>query len=81
MPDKVTYRRVKESDVEEIVESHIVNNVVVERLTFKDANNNSVKDDSLIDFYKKQKKIALNGCGVIDPSNIDEVFSIEEKFS
>ncbi len=72
MPDNVTYHKVKEQDIFEIFESHLLNNVIVERLLY-----NKTKDISLIDFYNKQKKIALDGCGVIDPHKIEECFAIK----
>lgn len=71
-PDNVTYRLVKESDVEEIFESHIKNKKIVERLVFKNNKGEVVSNYKDIDFFKKQKRIALNGCGEIDPSSIEE---------
>ena len=29
------------------------------------------------DFYKKQKRVALRNCGVIDPENIDEYIAYD----
>ncbi|MBQ6554995.1 MAG: NADH-quinone oxidoreductase subunit NuoF [Firmicutes bacterium] len=72
-PEDTLYRLVKMEDVEEIVESDIINNKVVERLLYVEPSTGekvSKQDD--INFYKKQRRVALHGCGVIDPENINE---------
>ncbi len=72
-PEDTLYRLVKIDDVEEIVESDIANNTVVERLLYVEPSTGekvSKQDD--INFYKKQRRVALHGCGVIDPENINE---------
>ncbi|MGL5152941.1 MAG: NADH-ubiquinone oxidoreductase-F iron-sulfur binding region domain-containing protein [Clostridium sp.] len=73
MPDKTFYIQVQEEDVLEIVESHLINGKVVERLLYENPETNE-KIDSMenIPFYKKQLRIALRNCGVIDPENIEE---------
>lgn len=72
-PEDTLYRMVTMEDVEEIIESDIKNNTIVERLLYVDPNTNKkvTKQDD-IEFYKKQLRIALHGCGAIDPENIDE---------
>lgn len=77
MPDKVFYIKVTEEDVKEIIESHILEGRVVERLLYEDKETKErikVKED--IPFYKKQVKIALKNCGVIDPENMEEALGI-----
>ena len=76
LPDNVTYKLVKEKDVDEIFLTHILGNKIVERLVFKDNKGNIQTDYTKIDFFKKQKRVALNGCGDIDPSNINDAFKI-----
>lgn len=76
LPDNVTYKLVKEKDVDEIFLTHILGNKIVERLVFKDNKGNLQTDYTKIDFFKKQKRVALNGCGDIDPSNINDAFKI-----
>ena len=76
LPDNVTYKLVKEKDVDEIFLTHILGNKIVERLVFKDNKGNLQTDYTQIDFFKKQKRVALNGCGDIDPSNINDAFKI-----
>ena len=72
-PEDTLYKMVKLEDVEEIVEKDLKNNEIVERLLYVDPQTNQkvTKQDD-IEFYKKQMRIALHGCGVIDPENIDE---------
>ncbi|MFW5894452.1 MAG: NADH-ubiquinone oxidoreductase-F iron-sulfur binding region domain-containing protein [Bacillota bacterium] len=67
-PDKVTYVKVKPSDVKEIVGSHLVNRQIVERLTY----DKSDEGDYEMAFYKKQKRIALRHCGFIDPESLED---------
>ncbi len=72
-PEDTLYRLVTEDDVEEIVEKDLMNNEVVERLLYVDpvTKEKVVKQDD-INFYKKQRRISLHGCGVINPEVITE---------
>ncbi|MDU5111516.1 MAG: NADH-ubiquinone oxidoreductase-F iron-sulfur binding region domain-containing protein [Clostridium sp.] len=77
MPDKVFYTQVKEEDVREIIESHIVRGEIVERLLYEDEETKErIKVKEEIPFYKKQVKIALKNCGVIDPESIEEALAV-----
>lgn len=77
MPDKVFYIEVKEDDVKDIIESHILNGDVVERLLYEDKDTKErIKVKEEIPFYKKQFKIALKNCGVIDPENIEDALAV-----
>jgi len=72
-PDDVTYVQVKVEDISEIVESHLVNRIVVNRLLYKEPNQKElVEQSSGMKFYKKQMRIALRNCGEIDPENIED---------
>lgn len=73
-PDGAFYRQVTVGDVAEIVEEHILKGRVVKRLLSKeDARSEKViKSISDVDFYKKQLRIALKNCGVINPECIEE---------
>lgn len=77
-PEGVFYSHVKVSDVDEIVEEHLLKGRPVRRLLFKEA----VEEDVIIsvnevDFYKKQTRIALRNCGIIDPENIKEYIAYD----
>lgn len=68
-----TYVKVKPEDVEEIVQSHIKNGKIVERLLYCDPKTNEkIKNDENIQFYSRQTRTALKNCGNINPENIDE---------
>ena len=76
-PEDVFYALVSPDDCEEIVEKHIIKGEIVERLLCKDIDNTVVKQLDELNFYKKQKRIALKNCGVIDPENIDEYIAFD----
>ena len=72
-PEDTLYRMVHMEDVEEIIEKDIKNNEVVERLLYVDPQTQQkVRKQDDIEFYKKQLRIALHGCGAINPEDIDE---------
>ncbi len=76
-PEDTFYAMVKPEDCEEIIEKHIQKGEIVERLLCKDIDNTVVKKLDELNFYKKQKRIALKNCGVIDPENIDEYIAFD----
>ena len=73
MPEDTLYRMVKVSDVKKIFETDILGGQICEDLLYVDPKTHQkiVKQDD-IEFYKKQKRIALHGCSVINPEQIDE---------
>ena len=78
-PEGTFYSRVSAEDVEEIVEEHLLKGRIVQRLLYKDKGHEEKQDLSLesIEFYRKQYRIALRNCGVIDPENIDEYIAFD----
>jgi NADP-reducing hydrogenase subunit HndC len=72
-PEATFYTLVKPEDVPEIVSEHLVKGRIVERLVYKEetANQGPVSLNNT-DFYKRQHRIALRNCGVINPEVIDE---------
>lgn len=76
-PEDVFYAHVTPEDCEEIVNKHIVEGKIVERLLCKDIDEKYVKRLDELNFYKKQKRIALKNCGIIDPENIDEYIAFD----
>jgi len=71
--DKVFYQKVTSDDVSEIVQNHLINNKIVERLTFKEGlNGTPVPVLTDLTFFKRQTKIVLRNCGEIDPFSIEE---------
>lgn len=74
-PEGAFYSMVKEEDVKEIVEEHLLKGRVVKRLLYEGSvheGTDEIKPLSEVDFYKKQHRCALRNCGVIDPENIEE---------
>ena len=72
-PEDTLYRMVKLDDVLEIVEKDIEGGEIVDRLLYVDPiTEKKVSKQDEITFYKKQVRIALHGCGSINPENIDE---------
>jgi len=73
MPDNTFYTQVKPEDAKEIIAEHVIKGRQVERLLYMDPEKNEhVSDSKHMGFYRKQIRIALRNCGVIDPENIDE---------
>ena len=72
-PDATFYAMVKEEDIPEIVEEHLLKGRPVQRLLYDETVTPSgVKSLGDTDFYKKQHRIALRNCGVINPEVIEE---------
>ena len=76
-PEDTFYAMVKPEDCEEIIQSHILEGKVVERLLCKDIDGKKVNRLDDLTFYKKQKRIALKNCGVINPEDIDEYIAFD----
>ena len=76
-PEDTFYAMVTPDDCEEIIQSHIVEGKVVERLLCKDIDGTKVTKLDDLTFYKKQKRIALKNCGVINPEDIDEYIAFD----
>ena len=72
-PEGSFYSMVKEEDIPEIVQEHLLKGRVVKRLLYDE----TTKQEDVLplqetNFYKKQKRVALRNCGVINPENIEE---------
>ncbi len=72
-PEATFYAMVKEEDIPEIVSEHLLKGRIVTRLLYKEmVTEDGIRSLNDTDFYKKQHRIALRNCGVINPENIDE---------
>lgn len=72
-PEASFYSMVKVEDIPEIVSEHLLKGRVVSRLLYKETvTEGGLRSLNETDFYKKQTRIALRNCGVINPENIDE---------
>jgi len=75
-PDNVFYIQVTPEDAEEIVIEHLVGNKVVDRLLYEEPTlKEKVKTQHEMSFYKKQNRIALRNCGLINPEDIKETIA------
>ncbi|MGK0469259.1 NADH-ubiquinone oxidoreductase-F iron-sulfur binding region domain-containing protein [Clostridium sp.] len=75
-PDNVFYIQVKPEDAAEIVEQHLIKGNVIERLLYEEPTlKQKVKRQDEMSFYKKQHRIALRNCGLINPEDIREAIA------
>ncbi|MBQ6677368.1 MAG: NADH-quinone oxidoreductase subunit NuoF [Clostridia bacterium] len=82
-PEGTFYSMVKPEDVPEIVEEHFLKGRPVQRLIYNEKQEEAPHASSLNEtaFYKKQKRVALRNCGVINPENIDEYIAMDGYFA
>ncbi len=77
-PEGAFYSQVKPEDVPEIVEEHLLKGRIVKRLLYSETvAEDTVKSLNETAFYKKQKRVALRNCGVINPEDINEYIAYD----
>ncbi len=78
-PEGAFYSKVKKEDVPRIVSEHLLKGRIVTDLLYHDRvhGDNAVKSLNQVEFYKKQKRMALRNCGMIDPENIEEYIAMD----
>ena len=77
-PEGCFYSEVKVDDVPEIVEEHLLKGRMVKRLLYEETvHQEDIKPLKETNFYKKQHRVALRNCGVIDPENIEEYIAMD----
>ena len=77
-PEGCFYSEVKVEDIPEIVEEHLLKGRIVKRLLYQETvTEDAVKPLNETNFYKKQHRVALRNCGVIDPENIEEYIAYD----
>ena len=77
-PEGCFYSEVKVEDVPEIVEEHLLKGRMVKRLLYSETvTPQEIKGLNDTNFYKKQERVALKNCGVINPENIDEYIAFD----
>ncbi len=77
-PEGSFYSMVKPSDIPEIVSEHILKGRVVKRLLYHETvEGDTIKSLNDTSFYKKQMRLALRNCGVIDPENVEEYIAVD----
>ncbi len=85
-PEGTFYSRVTPEDIPEIVEEHLLKGRIVDRLVYNDAAEDKKVEETIASlsetqFYKKQKRVALRNCGVINPEVIDEYIAMDGYFA
>ncbi len=79
-PEGAFYSRVQTEDVQEIVTEHLLKGRIVKRLVYDETlseEDDTIKSLNEVDFYKKQMRIALRNCGVINPENVEEYIAFD----
>ena len=79
-PEGAFYSRVQKEDVKEIVTEHLLKGRIVKRLVYDETleeGKDTIKSLNEVDFYKKQMRIALRNCGVINPENVEEYIAFD----
>jgi NADH:ubiquinone oxidoreductase subunit F (NADH-binding)/Pyruvate/2-oxoacid:ferredoxin oxidoreductase delta subunit len=73
LPDDILYCQVKRSDVEAIVTRTLAGHEVIEALLYQDPDTGERRKgrDDIV-FYNRQTRVALEGCGVVDPESLDD---------
>ncbi len=81
-PEGVFYCGVQQEDVPELVEEHLLKGRVLDRLLYKEPETkSSVVDFEDISFFKKQTRIVLENCGIINPESIEEYIAKDGYFA
>lgn len=78
-PEGAFYSRVTTNDVSRIVSEHLLKGRIVTDLLYHDSvhDDEAIKSLDEVEFYKKQKRLALRNCGVIDPEKIEEYIAFD----
>jgi len=77
-PEGAFYSHVKIEDVTRIAEEHLLKGRIVRDLLFHEAaGEDTIKSLNEVGFYKKQERVALRNCGVINPEKIEEYIAFD----
>ena len=77
-PEGCFYSTVKVEDIPEIVSEHLLKGRIVTRLLYQETvDKDEIKSLNQTDFYKKQVRVALRNCGVINPESIEEYIAYD----
>ncbi len=78
-PEGAFYSHIKVTDVPRIVNEHLLKGRIVTELLYKESvtEEDNIRSLDEVDFYKKQKRVALRNCGVIDPENLEEYIAFD----
>lgn len=81
-PGEIFYCQVKPEDVKELVQTHLLDGRLVERMLYQeDLTGKRIPSINDIHFFKAQKRIILQNCGVINPEDIEEYIARDGYFT
>jgi len=76
-PDNVLYVKLKPKDIKEIIESHLIENSIVDHLLYEDPiSSKRIRNIDDIQFYKEQMLLLRKHCGRINPEDINDYLSV-----
>jgi NADP-reducing hydrogenase subunit HndC len=75
-PEEICYLHVKPDDVSEIVQKTLIENEIVDRLLYRDADGKKIVHEGEIPFYKLQNRIVFGNNKLINPKNIDDYIAL-----
>ena len=77
-PEGVFYAQCSIENVQRIVEEHIIGGTIIDDLVYHEKTTGEVKEKlSDMQFYKKQQRVALRNCGVVDPEKIEDYIAFD----
>ncbi len=78
-PEGSFYSHIKVEDVKRIVSEHLMKGRIVRDLLYSESvdKDQNIRSLNEVDFYRKQRRVALRNCGVIDPENIEEYIAFD----
>lgn len=76
-PEGTMYTMVRGEDIEEIVQEHLLKGRIVRRLLASDSRKETDVSLATVEFFRKQMRVALKNCGVINPESIDEYIAFD----
>ena len=77
-PEGVFYAHCEVENVQRVVEEHIIGGNVIDELVYHEKSTGEVKEKlSDMQFYKKQNRVALRNCGVVDPEKIEDYIAFD----
>ena len=86
-PEGTFYSRVTADDIPEIVDEHLMKGRIVERIVYNETGDAKGEEEAVAAslsetmFYKKQHRVALRNCGVINPEDIEEYIAMDGYFA
>ena len=76
-PESTIYQKVTQENANAIVDTHLTKNEpILDMLLFAGTGQQPTLDSRQSDFFKKQVKVVLENCGVINPEDVEDYISV-----